>query len=76
MRINADRLSESGSLAFQDVLDQSLHQCGMGGKAELHRYWKDTVKRYKNSLDGEIDELMTEYKTLTVSDSNHTCACT
>ena len=68
MRINADRLSETGSLAFQDVLDQSLHQCGLGGKAELHRYWKSTVKGYKSLLDGEVDELTAEYKKLTVSE--------
>lgn len=66
MRINADRLQESGSLAFQDVLDQSLHQCGMRGKAELHQFWKSNVSNYMKHLNGEVDSLMAEYEALTV----------
>lgn len=67
MRINADRLCESGTLAFQDVLDQSLHQCGCGGKAELHQYWQSNVKDYASRLDGEVERQMAEYRSLTVS---------
>ena len=67
MRINADRLRESGSLSFQDVLDQSLHQCGMRGKAELHQFWKRNVSDYMKQLNGEVDGQMAEYKALTVS---------
>lgn len=67
MRINADRLQENGSLAFQDVLDQSLHQCGMRGKAELHQFWKNNVTNYMKYLNGEVDSQMAEYEALTVS---------
>lgn len=66
MRINADRLQESGSLAFQDVMDQSLHQCGVRGKAELHQFWKRNVTNYMRYLNGEVDNQMAEYRALTV----------
>jgi hypothetical protein len=66
MRINADRLQESGSLAFRDVLDQSLHQCGVRGKAELHQFWKSNVTNYMRYLNGEVDNQMAEYTALTV----------
>ena len=66
MRINADRLQESGSLAFQDVMDQSLHQCGVRGKAELHQFWKGNVTNYMRYLNGEVDNQMAEYRALTV----------
>ena len=67
MRINADRLCESGSLSFEDVLDQSLQQCGCGGKAELHQYWNRNIKGHKHLLDEEVERQMTEYRSLTVS---------
>ena len=67
MRINADRLCESGTLSFQDVVDQSLHQCGLGGKAELHQFWTGKVKDHMQSLDREVKGHMSEYKSLTVS---------
>ena len=67
MRINADRLCETGSLSFEDVLDQSLQQCGFGGKAELHQYWNSNIKGRKHLLDEEVERLMTEYRSLTVS---------
>lgn len=66
MRINADRLQEDGSLSFQDVLDQSLHQCGMRGKAELHRFWKSNVSDYMKQLNGEVESQMAEYEALMV----------
>ena len=66
MRINADRLQEDGSLSFQDVLDQSLHQCGMRGKAELHQFWKSNVSDYMRQLNGEVESQMAEYEALTV----------
>ena len=67
MRINADRLCETGSLSFEDVVDQSLQQCGFAGKAELHQYWNSDIKGRKHLLDEEVERLMSEYKSLTVS---------
>ena len=73
MRVNADQLCESGTLSFRDVLDQSLQQCGFGGKAELQQYWNSKVKGYKYSLDEEVERQMTEYRSLTVSHSLFSC---
>ena len=53
------------------MLDQSLHQCGIEGKAALQKYWKNDVKGYARRLQLAATEHQDEYLRLTVS----VCVC-
>lgn len=51
---------------LQDVLDQSLYQCGIAGREALHRHWQYSVKGYASRLQQTAAELQEEYQRLTV----------
>lgn len=65
LRINTDQQLERGTTNFQDVLEQSLHQCGIQGKATLQRYWHSRVKGYTARLGQLAAEQKEEYQRLT-----------
>ena len=67
LRTTSDEQAESGCLGFQDALDQSLYQTGIGGKAELHKYWQTSVKEYTRRLQRETEECAEKYTKATVS---------
>lgn len=51
---------------LQDVLDQSLYQCGIAGREVLHKHWQYSVKGYASRLQQTAAELQEEYQRLTV----------
>lgn len=51
---------------LQDVLDQSLYQCGIAGREALHRHWQYSVKGYASRLQQTAVEHQEEYQRLTV----------
>lgn len=51
---------------LQDVLDQSLYQCGIAGREALHKHWQYSVKGYASRLQQTAAELQEEYQRLTV----------
>ena len=78
LKMNADRHATScsgpgggggggGCLGFQDALERSLQQVGMGGRSGLHQYWRSAVQGSVRRLEAEADEYKNTYLTLTVS---------
>lgn len=68
LRMNVNRNSGGrGCLGFQDALERSLHQTGMGGKDGVCGYWQTEVKGQARVLDMEADELRNLYFRSTVS---------
>ena len=55
----------------QDVLDQSLYECGIEGKAALHRYWQNNMKLPAIRLHQSAVDLHEQYRKLTVSHHKH-----
>ena len=66
LQINSVNQRENGCVAFQDVMDQSLHQCGIIGKAALDKYWQKSVKSYLSHLENEATENLQEYLKISV----------
>ena len=58
--------TDTTTYTIQDVLEQSLHQCGIQGKATLQRYWHSRVKGYTARLGQLAAEQKEEYQRLTV----------
>ena len=61
LRRNADSSRNRGCLGFQDALERSLHQTGLGGKSGVCRYWQEEVHGLARLLDMEADELSSSY---------------
>lgn len=69
LRVNVDHnLGDSSCLGFQNALERSLRQVGMGGKEGLYQYWKTSVQRHVELLDIEADEYRNAYSRKTVCD--------
>ena len=54
-------------MAFADVVDQTLYQCGVEGKAGLDKYWQNSVKGFVKYLEEEIRDTTHEYIQIVVS---------
>ena len=61
LQINSIHQRENGGVAFQDVMDLSLHQCGIIGKAALDKYWQKSVKGDLRHLENQAADNLQEY---------------
>ena len=57
----------SGGFGFQDTLERSLQQVGVGGRAGLQQYWHTEVLENARLLEMEAEEYRNAYLTRTVS---------
>ena len=54
-------------LIFQDVIDGTLHEIGLGGAAAVHKYWRNNIQDYALRLQREDNQLVQQYQQLSVS---------
>lgn len=67
LRNNTDKLLLTDSCPFHDVVEQSLHDIGMGSMTELHHMYQSRVVAYHARVQQEAQQLYQQYLTLTHS---------
>jgi len=67
LRSNTDKLLLSDSCPFHDVVEQSLHDVGMGSMSELHHMYQSRVVAYAARVQQEAQHSYQQYLTLSHS---------
>jgi hypothetical protein len=62
---NTEHIKQRRQLGFQkDAIEQSLRECGLEGRDNLHQYWQMYIVRYASLLNQKALELQQEYQRL------------
>lgn len=65
LRANTDNLLLNDRCPFHDVVEQTLHDIGIGSMSELHQMYRDRVMLYHARVRQESLQLYHQYLTLT-----------
>jgi hypothetical protein len=61
---NTEHIKQRRQLGFQDAIEQSLRECGLESRDNLHQYWQMYIVRYASLLNQKALELQQEYQRL------------
>lgn len=65
LRSNTDNLLLSDRCPFHDVVEQTLHDVGLGSMTELHKMYRERVLLYHTRVRQESFQLYNQYQALT-----------